>query len=378
MKYVISAILFFLAQQNLFASVTSSSSSERHYLVDGDMEGFLNDKRQFIKKIVDQVKEIKAAPLEKRDNTPWYSDVEWSLNKASNLSVGRLGRLEVLQVPYLEWVHATFEYGFLEQKPSVNTTDVMPDPRRKVLNERLGELEGILIKALKDQMETKLTDIHFVSPITIKSQIENQMAFVMDYVENDAPLPFKAFEAPEFVVDCTPCTQKNMTLKPLLQLMGEDLLKLRKIQMEFELVYAKLGINDFNVHKLSPTIRAHIPTLITIQEHYLEAKNYKAEEFPAIKAKLVEAAKNKVLAESAIATTLRYVDKPEGETTVPLAETLVRNYCLAQWSEHLLGGVSMLSETLVDQGTLCPAGAGGRFFKDSLHFTVLLLEDFLA
>ena len=38
----------------------------------------------------------------------------------------------------------------------------------------------------------------------------------------------------------------------------------------------------------------------------------------------------------------------------------------------------MVAETLVDQNKLCPAGAGGRFFKDSLHFTVLLLEDFLA
>lgn len=401
MKYIISAMLFFLIHQDLSASVSASSSNKNH-LVDGDMEGVLNEKRKFIKTIVDQIKDIKATPMEKRGATPWYSDVQWSLHKASLLSVGRLGRLEVLQVPYLEWVHGTFEYYFLDQGsnsytqtessttvkagpssgesegPVVESKDTPQESRQTVLREHLTKLEEVLIKALKEQMAAKLGDTHFVKPFSINNQIENQMAFVMSYVESDSPQALKAFVAPELIVDCTPCTQKNVVLKSLLQLMGEDLLKLRQIQEQFEPIYAKLGSKGFDVHQLSPTIRAHIPTLITIQEHYLAAKNYKAEEFSVIKEKLVDASKDKVLAESALATTLRYVNQPEAETTVPLAEMLVRNYCLAQWSEHLLGGVSMLSETLVDQGALCPAGAGGRFFKDSLHFTVLLLEDFLA
>ncbi|MGN6669967.1 MAG: hypothetical protein ACTHJ4_00290, partial [Candidatus Nucleicultricaceae bacterium] len=203
-------------------------------------------------------------------------------------------------------------------------------------------------------------------------------SYILTYVDSKEVTPLAPLGKLVLKDDCTPCAKQDMTLKALLKQMTLDLVELQKVQNAFGPVYASLGAAQFNVHHLSAEVRKGMPILMSVQNHYLQDKNYNISEFGNVKAKLLDQSKDKSKATAALKTAESFGEKIDGETTVPLGEMLVRNYCLAQWSEHLLGGMSMVAETLEDQNSLCSAGAGGRFFKDSLHFTVLLLEDFLA
>lgn len=361
----------------IFASVSSSSSSS-NTLIEGDIAETLLKKRQKLQTIAQTVQVQKMLDADQRDAN-WFSDVEFELKKTLNLTQGRLGRLRDIQQTYQDWLHVAFEESILEV--AVNSSEESDDKNKSAqqeLTKKRLEIEATLSDEYRKILEMSLKNIPFASIENPKVPLESMTSYLLVYVDGGEVQPLAPLGKLALKDDCTPCAKQDMTLKSLLAQMNADLVSLQKIQKAFEPVYATLGSAQFNVHHLSKEVRNGMPTLMNVQNHYLEEKNFDRSKFGDIKTKLLDNSKDKQKASAALATAESYGEKNDGETTVPLGEMLVRNYCLAQWSEHLLGGMSMVAETLEDQNSLCSAGAGGRFFKDSLHFTVLLLEDFLA
>lgn len=366
-----------MIEQSVFASASSSSVDA---LREGDLTSVLQQKRTAIKKISDKLYDIARIEEDKRPEN-WYEEVALDLSKLQKLTIGRLGQLQDLQQPYYNWLEATLHLMVSETfLPIVEDAKVQLKSTQHLeeLKEKIRHLETDLNQELDKLLNAPLQALKFARPKNSEALRDHLMAYLVERVHSKDLVCLDPFGVIAFDLEVTPYAKQDKKLKQILQVMAVDLEHIKQIQYEFEKVYATLGSKKFNVHHLSSVVKKHLPCVMAIQNHYIEEKNYKSDAFEQVKQELLRHASKKVEATAALKTVVTFGERCEPETSVPLGEMLMRNYTLSTWSNHILGGVEMVSETLVDQNKLCPAGAGGRFFKDSLHFTVLLLEDFLA